>query len=309
MKGIIDIGSNSMRLSMYDTEHDDISLLFSRKALTALAAEIDEYGNLTQRGIDKAIYTLLQFRHILDNVGDPAVSVIATASLRNVANTAEAIAAIEQGSGFSLILLSGTEEAHYGSKAVRWGMENGQIGAVDRFMVVDIGGGSTELSVCDGPINTDETSIPVGSLNQYLANVDYLLPTRQNRHTIEELVAGHLDNHWKKGPPHREVIVGVGGSNRAALRLANAHFEHDLANTVIKTKQLKELIHTFDPDQKKSIVRLARAVPDRLHTLLPGMIILRTITKVVGAKTFVTSDWGVREGYLIHLIEQGGIDG
>ncbi|MCL2492066.1 MAG: phosphatase [Coriobacteriia bacterium] len=309
MQGIIDIGSNSMRLSMYDTDAGDVNLLFTKKTMASLAADIDEEGNLTQGGIDKAVETLEGFSKFLTNLDDPPVSVIATASLRNINNTQEAIASIEQATGFQIILLSGTEEAHYDFEAIRWGMRHSEVATIGDFIVVDIGGGSTELVICnDGQIR-EGISLPIGSLNQFMRKVDHLIPTKANRCEIEQIVLEYLTDEWTTVPPHEEVIVVIGGTGRAALKLYNAHFGIDHTNNTMEVDQLRALIKTFKPRKKESIVRLVRHAPERLHSLLPGMVILQTIAGVVSAHKIVISNWGVREGYLIHMMGKGEDNG
>jgi len=304
MQGIIDIGSNTMRLSLYGTDTDTIDLLMSKKAMVGLAAEIDDYNNLSPEGIQKACEALLMFKDFLDNLNNPPVAVIATASLRNINNTQEAIDVLEKATGFDVTLLSGTEEAHYDSVAVRHGMKMDKLAPVTDFMVVDIGGGSTELVECRGEKNIDELSFPVGSLNQFLRNVDYLVPTQINRKAIKKLVKGHVSNHWGQTVPAISVIAGVGGSNRAALHYYNQHWKLDASNGVMEVARLKKMIKSFSSEGKKSVVRLARLAPDRMHTFLPGLIILCTIAVLIEADTVAISDWGVREGYLLHILER-----
>jgi len=304
MRGIIDIGSNTMRLSFYQTEGETFKLLFSKKSMAGLAAHIDECNNLTKAGIKNAINVLLEFKTLLNNLSNPPVDVIATASLRNVNNTQEAIAAIDKATGFNIILLSGTEEAHYDSQAVRLGMRLDKVKKADNFVVVDIGGGSTEMVICDHGKTVDECSFPVGSLNQFMRHVDYLIPTKDNRKVIEENIKGHMHNRWKKGVPQIPLIAGVGGSVRTALKLYSKHYNLDADNGVMEMKRIKKLIKEFSPTGKESVIKLTKIAPERIHTLIPGMIILHTVADVVGAQTIAVSNWGVREGYLIHLLEQ-----
>ena len=83
---VIDIGSNSMRLTVYDAQKDSFKILFKEKIMTALAGYVEK-GKLTQEGIDSACSALMEFRHRLDVLEIRDVYVFATASLRNISNT------------------------------------------------------------------------------------------------------------------------------------------------------------------------------------------------------------------------------
>ena len=304
MQGIIDIGSNTMRLSMYDTANSNIDLLFSKKIMASLASYIDGDNNLTQAGIDSAVEALLVYRNLVEKLGDPSVAVIATASLRNIDNTHEVIAAIKKATDFTVTLLSGAQEAHYDFEAARKHVKSCMDADDDEFLVVDIGGGSTELAWCETDDMHDGVSFPVGSLNQYMHHVDYLIPTKQNRHAIYRAMSERIKDHWAENVPSASVLVGIGGSVRYALRLYNAYFKQAGDNRIIEATHLKELIKSLAPAEKRSVVRLTRTAPERIHTLVPGMVILRAVADAVGAQTIIVSDWGVREGYLMHLLEQ-----
>lgn len=97
---VIDIGSNSMRLTVYDAQKDSFKILFKEKIMTALAGYVEK-GKLTQEGIDSACSALMEFRHRLDVLEIRDVYVFATASLRNISNTREAVEKDQKGGRIS----------------------------------------------------------------------------------------------------------------------------------------------------------------------------------------------------------------
>ena len=113
-QAVIDIGSNSMRLSVYETtEAGTFTILFKDKIMAGLAGYVEE-GALSPEGITRAILGLRSFRGTLRALNIPQVAVFATASLRNIRNTAQAVAEIQRGTGFAIEVLSGEEEARLG---------------------------------------------------------------------------------------------------------------------------------------------------------------------------------------------------
>ena len=92
MYGVIDIGSNSIRLSVFQVEEGGgLTPLFQRKEMTGLAACVNEKGNLTRQGVRRAAGTLERFRWALEKILVEETFVFATASLRNVGNTKEVV--------------------------------------------------------------------------------------------------------------------------------------------------------------------------------------------------------------------------
>ena len=138
-QAVIDIGSNSMRLSVYETTPaGGFSILFKDKFMAGLAGYVEE-GALSQEGIDRAILGLRGFRSTLEALGIHNVAVFATASLRNIRNTRPAVEAIQRATGFPIEVISGQEEARFG-----------YLGAMEELalpdgLFVDIGGASTEV--------------------------------------------------------------------------------------------------------------------------------------------------------------------
>ena len=117
-QAIIDIGSNSMRLTVYEIVGEKFKILFREKSMAGLAGYVEE-GRLSPEGIARACSGLLEFRERLAALDILNVAVFATASLRNIFNTAEAVWAIQTATGFSVEVLSGTEEAllgYYGAE-------------------------------------------------------------------------------------------------------------------------------------------------------------------------------------------------
>ncbi len=112
-QAIIDIGSNSMRLTLYDIEGENFKILFREKVMTGLAGYVED-GKLSTEGIECACAGLLNFKSILKTLEIKNVSVFATASLRNISNTDQALSAIFKATGYLVEVISGEDEALFG---------------------------------------------------------------------------------------------------------------------------------------------------------------------------------------------------
>lgn len=290
MYGVIDIGSNTIRLSVYKKVDGDIRLILNKKHMTGLAGYVNAYGYLTENGIRKAIRDLMDFKHIIDNIELKEIFVFATASLRNIKNTDDAMSQIKHMTGFDIELISGEMEAKYDFYGATRFMK------LNSGLLVDIGGGSTELvHFTDGSID-EAISIPMGSLSLYKKFVSEILPTAGEMDAMKKYIKAELkkvDIQSKHG-----LICGVGGSIRGTLKLTNDLYNLDLNGRDISPKHVNKTLKAFQSDRSYAVTNIIKNTPDRMHTILPGMTILKTIAKKYEVEGISVSQYGIREGYL-----------
>ena len=189
-QAVIDIGSNSMRLTVYETTPPQIfRVLFKEKIMAGLAGYVD-HNALSPDGIERAILGLLSFRATLSALDIKAVAVFATASLRNVKNTDQAVAAIQRATGYPIEVISGEEEAAFGYAGAMQELD------LTDGLFVDIGGASTEVVRFAGGVMESANSCPVGSLKLYRDFVRKILPNKEAiHHIIVEIMRTCLINH------------------------------------------------------------------------------------------------------------------
>jgi len=275
MYGVIDIGSNTMRLSIYKRNEQDLTMMFHKKNAAGLAGYIDAEGSLTVEGINKAVDVLQGFSQLIENIGLKDVYAFATASLRNVSNSDEVTREISNRAGIEIDVLSGEQEGIYDFLGATRYM------SLDRGLMVDIGGGSTELvSYYDGKINR-ALSIPIGSLNLYLTHVSDILPSQSELADIIASVDKQLDLVQLSQP--QAIICGVGGTARNLCKLNNHVFRLNPSNRTIKTENLRTLLVGFSEDRKLAQRNIIKVAPDRIHTMIPGMVILDRIASRIGS--------------------------
>lgn len=291
--GIIDLGSNTIRLSIYTTDSGSIKPLFNKKVTAGLSGYVSD-GALSVKGMGKACAALHGFRSILTNFGIQTVYVFATASLRNISNTAQAVEYIKQNTRLDVDVLSGDEEARLVFAGATQSVQ------LEEGLVLDIGGGSSEyISFAAGSEIRASGSLPVGSLNQFYRHVSGLLPTASAMRKIRSEVLGEMkEKEFFQLGRHRD-ICGVGGTIRTVRKLYNEVFELPQDNAELETDKVERLLKLFEEDQKAIYRPVLQLSPERIHTIIPGMLILSTICKTCQAEHITVSGYGVREGYLL----------
>lgn len=289
---LIDMGSNTIRMAIYATEGTTFETLFSKKYMAGLIGYVQE-GRMTSEGIEKACEVLRTCKVLLSQLDITETVLFATASLRNISNTQEVVDLIFLRTGYRVHVISGHEEAFLDYFGVLHGI------SLEEGILVDIGGGSTEITTfaADGPAYME--SIPIGSLRLYTEMVSKFLPRDTETERIQERVNRELKKVKFEKLPHYDVVCGVGGTARALLQLIQEQDKLSVDNrsfTVEQFRCLKKMLLKRDETAKKLILRVC---PERVHTIVPGMLILDVILKKLNSKMVYVSPYGVREGYLL----------
>lgn len=287
--GIVDLGSNTIRLSIYQCEPQGSRLLMNRKVMAGLAGYV-EHGILSAQGIQVACQVLQEYHALMENFGFHDLHVFATASLRNISNTQQAVDQIQAATGLTVDVLSGEEEAALSFEgAVGAGPESG--------LLIDLGGASTELVQYQGHQILSSCSLSFGSLSLFSRYVSGLHPTSKERRAIREQVRKQLSRHISS-PPTIPHACGVGGTARATCKVVNLFYGNPQDNRLLSTSQLRTLCKRLKEPSQADLRLLLKSVPDRIHTLIPGMLALDTIAHAFQVEDITISPWGVREGYL-----------
>lgn len=289
---LIDIGSNTIRLVTYDIEGARVTRLFSKKRMAGLADYVDVWGRLSAEGVDEACEAIGYLQKLCAKLGVDEVCPFATASLRNIANSAEAVAAIEARTGLSIDLVSETDEALLGYAAFR------HDAPFDDGALADIGGGSTEIVTFARGQADLALSVPIGSLKLFKRHVAGILPDAGEVDVLRQRIGEELAAVLPAGLAAHEHICGIGGTARAGRKLVNRMLgrpEHEQEIAAVELDELLEVLCGDFPEARKLVLR---ACPDRVHTIVPGLLVLQAVVSAFGARRIYVSDYGVREGYL-----------
>lgn len=168
--------------------------------------------------------------------------------------------------------------------------------------MTDIGGGSAELVIFDHGKVMQSTSINMGSLSAFRKFSSELFLNKDERKKLEKELKKLLDKS-EIGKEEHEILCAVGGSARATGKLYNSYLKKDMDNLILVREDLDKLIEDFtDMDDKEKFDLIIKVKPDRIHTLVPGMIILASIGEYFGSDIIKISNTGLREGYIYNKI-------
>ena len=172
---------------------------------------------------------------------------------------------------------------------------------------LDIGGASTEIVTFEDSAPVDFASFPIGSLSLYRRCVKKILPGDGSLKRLQQEITQAIDVHEDALAP-RPLVVGVGGTARAALKLARHYYKISDDCRSMTAGQLDGLCKFLCSGKKEASDLILRLEPERIHTLVPGILILRHVFHLFQAEQLIVSKYGVREGYLCQKILKNNID-
>ena len=294
---VIDLGSNTIRLVVYEETNAEFHALFTQKFTAGLAAYLQD-GMMTPEGIRLICTTLQRCKMLLKEFTPCTTLAFSTAPLRNIRNTQEAIDQIYAETGYSVDVLTGLEEAYLDYYGVQRELP------VESGLLFDIGGGSTEILTFAHDGTGVIESVPIGSLNLSKKHIAKLFPDKKERDAIRLQVQKSLKRHKLNHLPPYETLCGIGGTARTVLQLLQAMKVILPAQRTFTAEQFRKLKKFLWKKDSAAMELLTQYCPDRLHTIFSGILILETLILQSRCTTVYVCKYGVREGYLRRYLMQ-----
>ncbi|KAF0138606.1 MAG: exopolyphosphatase / guanosine-5'-triphosphate 3'-diphosphate pyrophosphatase, partial [Rhodospirillaceae bacterium] len=284
--GIIDIGSNSVRLVVYDGMQRMPLPLFNEKVVCALGQGLERTGCLNPDGVKLAFTVITRFMQLTRAMGVERLDVLATAAVRDAHDGATFVAELEQRCQVSVRVLRGAEEAELAALGVLCA------GPGARGVVADLGGGSLELvTVADGAPGCSAT-LPLGVLR--LADA-----VTGNMVMAQALIDRHLAPLDWLSAGQGEVLYAVGGAWRTVARLCihqSGYPLHVLDNFTLSCDQAGKLIPAIAGLNRKTFEKMIGVSGKRLPYLSLATMVLERLLAIIQPTRLVFSVYGMREG-------------
>lgn len=295
---VIDIGSNSLRLVVFERLNATLLPLLNEKVMCGLGRGIARTGRLNRDGVELAYANLQRFVALARALKVDHLMAIATAAVREASDGHEFAAEIERQCGIAVRIVDGAEEARLSAAGVLAGIPGAE------GVVADLGGGSVELvringsGAGGGAAIGDGISLPLGPLRlAELADNPVKLAD-----TIEVIVNGAGLLREVAG----KTLFLVGGAWRAIARL---HMEqtryplHIIHQYTVSRRSAEDLLEVLAPMSRRSLERIATINRKRLELVPLAAMILYRLLQVGAPARIMFSAYGLREGYAYGLLE------
>jgi len=284
--GVVDVGSNSVRLVVFDGAARSPAYFYNEKIMAALGAGVTETGLLNPEGRARALSAIKRFQRLAELMKTGPLTAVATAAVRQASDGPDFCAEVLRETGLNVHVIDGTEEARLSAQGVLLGWPDAS------GMVCDIGGSSMELAeVTEGRIGACVTSslgpLRLKALTSKKARKAHI------RETVEALVAQMAGR--------QDRLYLVGGSWRAIARLDMErrdyalHVMHEYRMTPKEALATIDWVGGWDLQDLRNRVGISEA---RMALVPLAGEVLRGLLRVLKPKEIAISSYGIREGML-----------
>jgi exopolyphosphatase/guanosine-5'-triphosphate,3'-diphosphate pyrophosphatase len=289
---VVDIGSNSVRLVVYECASRAPAVLFNEKILCGLGRSIASTGRLAADAVARALRALRRFRALIDQMDVKRVEAIATAAAREAENGSEFIAQAERILDTRIHVLTGTEEAELAALGVIAGIHDAD------GIAGDLGGGSLELVNIEKASLAEAATLPLGGLRLIDASGGNLKKARE----IVDAELAKID--WLDRGKDRDFYT-IGGTWRALARLHQIQTGYPLSvmhNYRIEAADALKFAGLLDQQSQGSLAGIRDISSARRETVPYGALVLERLLRRVKPKAVVVSTFGIREGLVFRLL-------
>jgi exopolyphosphatase/guanosine-5'-triphosphate,3'-diphosphate pyrophosphatase len=281
----IDIGSNAVRLLFCNVFEGDGTPVFKKAELIRVPIRLGEdsfvQGKISQKKADKLVTAMKAFRHLISVYDAVDYRACATSAMRDAVNGQEIVARIREEAGLNIEIIDGKTEADiiYSNHIAE------QLDKNKAYLYIDIGGGSTELSIFWKNKVTASRSFNIGTIRMLHEQV-----TKDTWNEMKSWVRSKTGDH--KGM----IAIGSGGNINKLFKMSHKKEHKPLSYDKLKT--LYEHLDSYGLDERITVLGLN---PDRADVIMPAARIVLTVMKTAGIEKMLVPQIGLSDG-IVHLL-------
>jgi exopolyphosphatase / guanosine-5'-triphosphate,3'-diphosphate pyrophosphatase len=296
----IDCGTNSIRLLVAEADGDaegGFRTVERLMRITRLGQGVDATGRLHPDAIERTLAVLRDYRSVMDDLGVPAgrVRITATSAARDSANRDDFFGPATEVVGATPELLSGEEEGRLSYVGATTGLDP----ALGPFLVVDIGGGSTEFALEDGAVSVD-----VGCVRLSESYLDSDPPAPEELHACITVTTEHLKDVVRElpGVAHAKTFVGLAGTvtTVAAVEIGLAEYDRDRIHHFVLTHEAAEdVFRTLATEPSADRLHNPGLEEARADVIVGGCCVLVAIFRELGFAECLVSEADILDGLIL----------
>lgn len=295
MFAAVDLGSNSFRLHIGRHDGDAMRIIKSAREPIRLAAGLDAKGNLTESAMQAAVQCLQNFAQLLAGYKLDAVRVVATNTMRIARNASAFLPRAEEAIGYPIEIISGEEEG----RLIYMGVASTLATSNERRVVVDIGGGSTEVILGQGQEIERVESFSIGNVKQSLS---FFIDGRIDGPSFDAAILSARSYFEDAAQTyHPQYWTNAYGSSGTIRSISDAIAKNGLGDGTITQKSLNALRARLIEFGHTSRIDLLGMRPDRAAVIAGGLAILIGIMTELGIERMTAIEAGLRVGVLWDL--------
>jgi exopolyphosphatase/guanosine-5'-triphosphate,3'-diphosphate pyrophosphatase len=291
----IDVGSNAIRLVIGELDsHGDIRILKKLREPVRLGKDVFAGGPISKKTLDKALTAFSKFRDLLQSHNVHHLKAVGTSALRDAADRSHFVSEVRRASGIEIEVIDGIEEGRLIFSAVAH-----RIDLRDRVaLLIDIGGGSVELTVADHGKIIGTQTFKLGTVRLLQMLEDQNLKERHLKGLIEDhMVEARIFLNQTLNGRHVDFAIGTGGNFECLgkLRVALLHKNSIFSMTHAELLQLSEHLQSMSVKERIQFLRLR---PDRADVVVPAAVLTHSVMEIANVDVLMVPYVGLRDGIL-----------
>ena len=289
----IDLGSNSVRFVIYEiSKTGSYRLIYQEKESVRLSENMWGTHELTKEAMERSLRALKGFVHMADAMEANTIKAVATAAVRLAKNGDAFIESVKERTGLDLECIAGEEEARLGFLGVI-----NTIGLKD-FIIFDLGGASTEITLVRNRYITKSVSLPIGALTltgTYQKGDEY---TPKELDKLTKVVKKTIKEHtWLRNV--KLPLLGIGGTARNIAKMDQRKLSYPITklhNYEIPYHRFHEILEEVKGKTLEERKKISGLSSERADIIIAGLTIVEELFNYVNTKTLVVGGCGLREG-------------
>jgi exopolyphosphatase/guanosine-5'-triphosphate,3'-diphosphate pyrophosphatase len=289
---VIDIGSNTVRLVVYDTPNRLPIPIFNEKSECGLGKGLETSGKLNPEGAREALRSMTRFIGLSESMGVEQLSLVATAAVRDASDGQDFVKSIESRFGVQVEIPSGAEEAQLSALGLIMGTPR-----ADGFLA-DLGGGSVDLVGLNKGVFGQTATLPLGHLRLAEAaggDID----------RAAELIESELSQLEWLSAQRRRTLYAIGGSWRALARVfidQTSYPLHVVDGYSLARSEIVKMCDLITGLSAKTIRSISGIQKNRAKSVPYGALVLRALVERSEVSSITFSGYGMREGQLLKML-------
>ena len=298
----IDIGTNSIRLIVAEADPDGrYRVLDEEREMTRLGHGLFARGRLASEPMERSLEALARMKVIADGFMVAELRAVATSAVREASNGRAFCQEVRRRCGLRVEIITGEEEAQF---ALRSALRHFDL-AGRSAAVVDIGGGSMEVTLTAGAVVDEVLTLPLGAvrLTELYDTAGMLSPKRWRK--LRRGIDRALDQRLRKPPFHPEIMIGSGGTftNLAAVAQLEREGEaRPVQGYALSRAEVVHLLHRLSATPLAERREVPGLNPRRADIIVAGAAAIARLAKRLGTERILVNSGGLRDGLLLAMI-------
>ena len=297
----IDIGSNSCRLKIARVVQHNLRVVHEDREVTRLGTSVFESGLVSPDAMAATLRALKRFSRVAQEHGANQVRAVATAALRDARNARAFLAWVKDETGWDVEVISGLEEA----RLIHRGVVNNESGTAGRCLLIDVGGGSCEVTLSERKRLKETISLPLGAVRLTEEFLKSDPPVKEEIGRLKQFVARELRKMQRRVTPIGvQAIVATSGTAAAlweATRLMRKARAKDYIASTRDIRRLAEKLTRLKVEERSAIPGIG---PRRSEIVVAGAQVYAALLEHFVLPGFRYSDMGLRDGILAQMLAE-----